>query len=965
MTLSTMALRSSGTLSGRPRPSQQTRSFRFGVWSSYLDQNFQKELQRRHINIGDKYIEALNRKKLPWDRQLPDYAKNVGLKSFMCSARLGRWVRNDLLDDMNIKGKPEKRPRSEEVEENVFEKVFGRKEADFIQGKSRTRRLRHGHAGFPFDRVHDSSFPNFSGGEKGRFDNHARNQSNSPSYEEYEIDPITNRKVYKNPTNQAYEIDPITNRKVYKNPTNTTDSNHRKPIEVPVKTFEGYRSQFSSFEPPTGTTESSQKGEPQDLSGTSQHREHDIPTKAKSKEYDAHTFYDQPFAPEGKNPKKVKSVQDGLDPYETKMSYLKSSMAYQPDGNLSLEATPDPVNEGYKAYDSEMSYDKPFLAHEPDGKYATPEGRASADDKVESFDAKKSYLKSSMAYDPKSQLPVEETSDPVEEGYKAYDSQMSYDKPFMAYEPDGQPPKEGESETAFESVKAYGADKQAYTESNPDPDREFLKAYEAKHPYPRSQAELKRWDTELNQDLVGEGIKRHDSDHSYEPAYYNKPFGKEKRPMTASDAQKTANPIPNQGSSAKLISRKDILDTAFKRQQDILKSTFSRAEARVPQQVLEGLKSQAFNEESFADSKKGEALAGKPTNQSAQKMTGNFVRDFPNVFEAKWAPSKTGSGALVPEEMESSQQSRGQSVKSTLESQEDIENKIQNAEKEYVDCVVSKQSFSRRPDTPRLQTSLDRNNTHSKRSPKPSQSSDYEPAMHQGEGDLSELVSSYGAAREDYSGDRLSSATRTVGGKSVQEPTIYKILFYDPTMQEVNIAETTSTVPNSTSPLTPPEVLERLSNPSKFFPYFETLRSQGYEIVSGSGDILVFHKAHTSASPPAEPKRKSTNPIDGMQTSPVAATGNFASPTGFVNHDLPTRADHPFKSNVDVRCEEPVLSGKRNWNDKDESRRRKTPGVGRRLITGAVWVGACAYTLGVAAEYFKTGGSGGLGPRGL
>ena len=203
---------------------------------------------------------------------------------------------------------------------------------------------------------------------------------------------------------------------------------------------------------------------------------------------------------------------------------------------------------------------------------------------------------------------------------------------------------------------------------------------------------------------------------------------------------------------------------------------------------------------------------------------------------------------------------------------------------------------------------------------------------------------------------------------------MYKILAYDPTMQSISTAETTSIVTDTASALTPAEVLLRLSNPAKFFPHFKPLQEQGYEIVSGSGDVLVFRKVRR-ASPPTtttqqqsdlqDYRKKVTNPVDGMQSRPVAATGNFASPTGFVNHDLPVSSDPPFKSNIDVRREEPVFSGKSTWQEDAEGSRSKSKGKGKRLLIGAAWVAACSYAVGVVAEFFKTGGVDGKGPQGF
>ncbi|KAL3427519.1 hypothetical protein PVAG01_01028 [Phlyctema vagabunda] len=202
---------------------------------------------------------------------------------------------------------------------------------------------------------------------------------------------------------------------------------------------------------------------------------------------------------------------------------------------------------------------------------------------------------------------------------------------------------------------------------------------------------------------------------------------------------------------------------------------------------------------------------------------------------------------------------------------------------------------------------------------------------------------------------------------AVPEPNHYRVLVYDPTMQSVSTASTTSIVADNTSALTPAEVLLRLSNPAKFLPHFGQLQAQGYEIVSGSGDVLVFRKVR-AASPESPSKvnqtKKVVNPIDGMESRPTPATGNFASPTGFVNHDIPI--DPPFKSNIDVRREEPVFSGTRStWAEDERGAKRSRRGRSKRFLLGALSFGACAYAIGVVSEFFRTGGSDGLGAVGF
>jgi len=357
---------------------------------------------------------------------------------------------------------------------------------------------------------------------------------------------------------------------------------------------------------------------------------------------------------------------------------------------------------------------------------------------------------------------------------------------------------------------------------------------------------------------------------------------------------------------------------------------------------------------------------------------------------------------------------------------------VQRAENEYISGTAPPETFSRTPGTPRIETSLDRTATRKVEDEvnrTDNAGAKIDPTQ---QGDTSVFVSSYGNANRTESTEKIEGNSKdelqrleknkkesdrnlvrevrkiyeetygTIDSKHRQannttvprqrpnasdepiarepasgntEPTLYKILAYDPTMQSISTAETTSIVTDSSGPLTPAEVLLRLSNPAKFFPHFQPLQSEGYEIVSGSGDVLVFRKvrpalpkgtkveSETVTSEKVQ-KYKTTNPIDGMQSSPVAATGNFASPTGFVNHDLPGVSETPFKSNIDVRREEPVFSGKSNWEE-GERTRQKSRGKGKRVLIGAAWVAAASYAVGVVAEFFKTGGVDGKGPQGF
>ena len=214
-------------------------------------------------------------------------------------------------------------------------------------------------------------------------------------------------------------------------------------------------------------------------------------------------------------------------------------------------------------------------------------------------------------------------------------------------------------------------------------------------------------------------------------------------------------------------------------------------------------------------------------------------------------------------------------------------------------------------------------------------------------------------------------------------PNVYRILAYDSATQKViSSPKTTSPAPFSKEqPLMPVEALEVLNNPGKFLPHLMMLHNKGYNVVSGTSNILVFKKEATgdelAAAKHAE-AMKHPNPVDGT----IASTGNFASPTGFVNHDSPipleeleqhraasetgsseaateASVNEPSSSNK-VRREEAVFSGGRRggWQEthgrrfKNKKQRRRKRTFGRMLLTGTFTAASC-YAVGVASEMMR------------
>ncbi|KAI4130176.1 MAG: hypothetical protein LQ338_001884 [Usnochroma carphineum] len=216
--------------------------------------------------------------------------------------------------------------------------------------------------------------------------------------------------------------------------------------------------------------------------------------------------------------------------------------------------------------------------------------------------------------------------------------------------------------------------------------------------------------------------------------------------------------------------------------------------------------------------------------------------------------------------------------------------------------------------------------------------------------------------------------------------TVYSVLAYDPSIGQVTTAEMTSP---SDSPserrLSLSEALSSVTEPAKFLPHLTTLQSQGYEIVSSDTNILVLRKTHKAPPPSSatspitdvraaveqKDRRKSINPVDGTTTQ----TGNFASPTGFVNHDSPlppeafeSEGAEQNPSGHTVRRKEDVFSGPsgKRWENKHhrhvgEAMRRRAryrrAARGNRTTKRMIWVGlwtaGCCYAVGAITELLR------------
>lgn len=135
------------------------------------------------------------------------------------------------------------------------------------------------------------------------------------------------------------------------------------------------------------------------------------------------------------------------------------------------------------------------------------------------------------------------------------------------------------------------------------------------------------------------------------------------------------------------------------------------------------------------------------------------------------------------------------------------------------------------------------------------------------------------------------------GGRTAAAAAEYVVLAFDPESQTVNVAETSSLAQGGLDPSsqqTPAEVIMRLSNPARFFPHFKPLQANGYAIVSGRGDVLIFRKVGQA--------------VDGALAYDPSAVG----------------------------------------------RRRRS--LGKKLVVGTVAAAGAAYGVGMVAEHLSTNG---------
>ncbi|KAL1859481.1 hypothetical protein Daus18300_009626 [Diaporthe australafricana] len=660
----------------------------------------------------------------------------------------------------------------------------------------------------------------------------------------------------------------------------------------------------------------------------------------------------------------------------------------EPDG-IPLSSADERVAEKLtKDYDpEELAKYEPVYYNEPDGNPPPTADERVAEDLTKRYDPDELAKYIPIYWNEPDGQPVAAADSRVAEGLtKNYDpAELAEYKPVYWNEPDGQPLSSVDERAAEGLTKNYDpAELEDYAGhvkwnepdgQSPTPAEELSKKYPDLDQYgPITYREPDGHPTGQGDSV--HGLEEMDARRDYDSAERIAPEELDRADESSAevlrkmgkgqDVEESKTSGPERRQLLELLLGKYQTASSYTDREAILAVRDARARAAKATQEAEATEEAKATEQAKADEAK------VPHNEiSERQFTGNYVRDFPEEFEKSW--TETLSTAPL---------GTGQTNDEFVFESQNMDGGLEGA-------------FGR-PSPAKIRPALDRHPIETNRE-QGKEGSDLRTA----ESLETPHATDYGSTPappvyvKHYGNDSASAETGSEAASpesfrhdGMGEPTLYKILAYDPTMQKIEIAETSSFVPDTASALTPADALLRLSHPTRFFPHFAPLKAEGYEIISGTGDVLVFRKVRpevsrsagqnplhdqpTTTTEESGPVETRINPID-MTGRPrfSPASANFASPTGYVNYDnIPETAASKLpppppkiKYNIDVHREEPVFSGPKARSS--DSQKGKQRGLGKRLVVGGVWVAGISYALGVVAEFFTTGGVDGIGPTGL
>ncbi|CAP71870.1 uncharacterized protein PODANS_6_8030 [Podospora anserina S mat+] len=573
--------------------------------------------------------------------------------------------------------------------------------------------------------------------------------------------------------------------------------------------------------------------------------------------------------------------------------------SHEPDGKYKIDPDSEPAPEDLGKYEDGVS------SHEPDGKYKPIQQASVSSEKLDKYDAAVRAHEPDGRYAP---VLAEPNLDPAEIA--------EYSKPFLSHEPDGK-----------------------YAEAYVRPSQD--------------EAELARY----------EAFRSHEPDGKYAPEQYQAGYDpvelKTYIPFRSHepDGKYAASHVAPTRDPAELKSYR-----AFRSHEPDGKYAASEAESDSEPVELDSYKAVRSCEPDGKYAANINASITEPTD--LDEYQGGFRSNEP---DGKYAPSAEDLNegpdlgnheAFTLEDSETSRTAQRQKAIPAAKNEAEITTEFRKVVQELMANPTAESALA-------SQRSSSHQSSDGKETPKPKKSKRL-------------------TGQEKLTGAFHKSSTRQEQTRTettpanFSEPVLYKILAYDPVMQAIDVAETTSVVPDSATPLSPAEVLLRISNPARFFPHFAPLQAQGFEIVSGSGDVLIFRKVRepvvakeeqvaSTKTVPASSPTSPVNPIDmtggGLVPEYNVAAGRFASPTGFVNYDLPSEKTigryvpqgETFFS-PGQRAED-MHERHSAWEEKQKKEKKKGSLL-KRLAVSAAGVAGVSFGVAVLAEGMKNEGKG-------
>lgn len=680
---------------------QQTRSYRFGRLSSYLEPYFHPEAYTRHRSSGYKYCEHLYQRRSGSKHTLTEDAKSAlkrVVNNYWCPNHSGRQGAGRYL---NTHASPRRTPDNPEgirPGQNIEDAERAPLEHLLFGGKLRPRANRN---------------DNRSATTKDR----AASASQGNPEADFVIDPITNRKMPRQPLESTYS---------------TTDQG----VEPPARPFESYRSQFEPFRAPQLEDAQSpifHDGPPPEAElrmydelwgsvtqsdarpiinhyGTPRSTLLDA-LKSEHKEVRWHASdaiasgsvkttpepsTESPDAPEYSDLDQYTAVRyhepDGKLPEEEPVSKREelakynAFRAHEPNGKYKLEhetpANPEEVNSYGAVWSHEpdgkyaaeytegpdaaelAAYGKPFLSHEPDGRYAANHVEAGYD----SAELAK-YRQPFFAHEPDGMYAAS-YAEP-----RPHEAELSQYKAFRSHEPDGmyatnhveEKPDSAELSTygAFRSHEPDGKYAANHVEAKPDSaelstygafrSHEPDGKYALRNATPAEPADAQRY----------QAFRSHEPDGKYAAeAEASKETAKEAEDLANHEAfgyeDAETRPLPQEVQPAY-----EDYDPAELRKYEAVR--WNEPDGQPTQQLpaqdqtpfrkkVEQLMAQAAAESDLSDNTPSDPQ--QPSGGS-RPLTGNYIRDFPEDFSKSWtattSTAQSNSPLLSPEQQQQQQ----------------------------------------------------------------------------------------------------------------------------------------------------------------------------------------------------------------------------------------------------------------------------------------------------------------------